>query len=60
MVLLSTEKKEQHVEACYSFKAEIWSYDGTIQKCGTKFQPYILTNQVSQSCNIFLESDVKF
>ena len=56
MVLLDYKDKI-NVQASFSFKADIWSYDGTIQCIKKTMQPVLLTQQVSQSCAIFLEGD---
>ena len=58
MVLLDYKDKI-NVEACFSFKADIWSFDGMTYKIKKTFQPFIHTQQVSQSCTIFLESDIE-
>lgn len=55
MVLLDYSKKK--VQASFSFKAEIWSFDGKAHTIRKTMQPVILTQQVSQSCAFFLESD---
>ena len=57
MVLLDYKDKI-NVEACFSFKADIWTYDGTVQKIKRTHQPFIHTQQVSQSCAIYLEDDL--
>lgn len=46
MVLLDYKDKI-NVLASFSFKADIWSYDGTVQKIKSTFQPFINTQQVS-------------
>mmetsp|Transcript_39178 Transcript_39178/g.59775 ORF Transcript_39178/g.59775 Transcript_39178/m.59775 type:complete len:202 (+) Transcript_39178:1931-2536(+) len=56
MVLLDYKDKI-NVQACFSFKADIWSLDGTTQTIKQTFQPFIHTQQVAQSCAIFLEGD---
>ena len=58
MVLLDYKDKI-NVEACFSFKAEIWSYDGTTQTMKSTFQPFIHTQQVAQTCAIFFENDIE-
>jgi hypothetical protein len=58
MVLLDYKDK-LNVQACFSFQADIWSLDGTTQSIKQTFQPFIHTQQVSQTCAIFLESDLE-
>lgn len=58
MVLLDYKDKI-NVQACYSFKAEVWAYDGTVQTIKKTMEPYIYSQQVSQTCAIFLETDVE-
>lgn len=42
MVLLDYKDKI-NVEACFSFKADIWSYDGTNQTMKSTFEPFVHT-----------------
>jgi hypothetical protein len=42
MVLLDYKDKI-NVQASFSFKADIWSYDGTIKTVKKTMQPFILT-----------------
>lgn len=56
MVLLDYKDKI-NVKACFSFKADIWSFDGESQCIKKTMQPVLLTQQVSQTCAIFLEQD---
>lgn len=58
MVLLDYKDKIK-VQASFSFKADIWSYDGTIKTVKKTMQPFILTQQVSQCCAFFTESDTE-